>query len=313
MPKLRTLVARSLAPVALAIGAVLPGASVAHAQVDYRNIDSGRPVRIGDATPTAFQSIELNIANGRVDRLSLGRYRLQLEPRITYGVLPRTEISLRSPIFFNELAARPRAGVAGVGVGAEHQLLIETLRVPSLAIASEWFVPTGPAALPATYSVKGMMTRTFAFGRIHFNGSYGTYSVRTPVGFEKIIPPIHGACSMTPTDGDMAIRFLCMPSTNASLAASVAASGATSTHDRWLFGMAVDKSLPVRSLLLMVDVFGQKFRSIGRPVDWTGEIGLRAQLTRTIVLDAAIGRLFTGESKASFLTLGTTLSRPLPR
>lgn len=307
MPKIFRVMTSSVAPALLLVGALLPGARAAQAQVDYRNIDSGRPVRIGDATPTARKSLELNLGNGRVEQLSQGRYRLQLEPRVTYGLLPRTEVSVRSPIFFNERALRPRAGVAGVGVGFEHQLRIESLHLPSVALGSELFVPAGPAALPPTYSVRGMMTRSFPVGRIHFNGAYGTFNVRTPVGFEKIIPPIHGACSVAPTELAMTVRFACMPSS----LLSAAVPGATRTHDRWLFGMAVDKALPLRSTLLMADVFGQKYRSIGRPVDWTGEVGMRTQISRSIVIDAAIGRLFTGESRATFLTFGTTLSRAL--
>ena len=311
MPTLRTVMAPSVFPALMVLGAVFSGARAAHAQVDYRNIDSGRPVRIGDATPTARRSLELNLGNGRVEQLSLGRYRLQLEPRVTYGLLPRTEVSVRSPIFFNERAQRPRAGVAGVGVGFEHQLRIESLHLPSVAVGSELFVPTGPLALPPTYSVRAMMTRSFPVGRIHFNGAYGIFNVRTPAGFEKIIPPIHGACSVAPTELAMTVRFACTPSSLLAATAATAAPGATRTHDRWLFGMAVDKSLPLRSTLLMADFFGQKYRSIGRPVDWTGEVGIRTQLSRSIVLDAAIGRLFTGESRATFLTFGTTLSRAL--
>lgn len=307
MPKTHPPRLSSVLPVLMVLGAVFPGARAAQAQVDYRNIDSGRPVRIGDATPTARRSLEVNLGNGRVQQLSQGRYRLQLEPRVTYGLLPRTEVSLRSPIFFNERALRPRAGVAGVGVGFEHQLRIESLHLPALAVGSELFVPTGPQALPPTYSVRGMMTRSFPVGRIHFNGAYGNFNVRTPVGFEKILPPIHGACSVAPTELAMTVRFACTPSS----LLSAAVPGATQAHDRWLFGMAVDKSLPLRSTLLMADVFGQKYRSIGRPVDWTGEVGIRTQISRSIVLDAALGRLFTGESRGTFLTFGTTISRAL--
>ena len=307
MPKIHTAWSSSVVPALMVLGTLLAGARAAHAQVDYRNIDSGRPVRISDATPTARKSLELNLGNGRVEQLSQGRYRLQLEPRVTYGLLPRTELSVRSPIFFNERALRPRAGVAGVGVGVEHQLRIESLHVPSFAVASELFVPTGPMALPPTYSMRGMMTRSFPVGRIHFNGAYGTFNVRTPVGFEKILPPIHGACSVAPTELAMTVRFACVPSSML----SAAVPGATRSRDRWLFGVAVDKALPLRSTLLMADVFGQKYRSIGRPVDWTGEVGIRTQISRSIVLDVALGRLFTGECRASLLTFGTTLSRAL--
>ena len=177
----------------------------------------------------------------------------------------------------------------------------------ALSLFAKVTVERSPMALPPTYSVRGMMTRSFPVGRIHFNGAYGTFNVRTPVGFEKIIPPIHGACSVAPTELAMTVRFACTPSS----LLSAAVPGATQTHDRWLFGMAVDKSLPLRSTLLMADVFGQKYRSIGRPVDWTGEVGIRTQISRSIVLDAALGRLFTGESRSTFLTFGTTISRAL--
>ena len=37
------------------------GTGIAHSQTDYRNTDSGRPVRIGDAVPTARRSLELGL------------------------------------------------------------------------------------------------------------------------------------------------------------------------------------------------------------------------------------------------------------
>ena len=68
MPKLHTVLSPSVLPALLILGAMLPGARSIQAQVDYRNIDSGRPVRIGDATPTARKSLELNLGNGRVEQ-----------------------------------------------------------------------------------------------------------------------------------------------------------------------------------------------------------------------------------------------------
>ena len=311
-----------------AVAAAWFGPRAADAQVDYRNVDSGRPLRISDATPTARRSLEVSVGNGRLDKLSLNRYRLQLEPRVSYGLLPRTEISVRSPVFFNERAARPRSGVGGVGIGTEHQLVVESQHVPAIALAAEYFVPTGPAALPSTYAVKALLTRSSRAGRLHLNGSYGTYTVRVPVGFEKIIPPIHGACNVIGAGGDLPLRLLCAPapltvaapgasaSTSASTSASASGSVALATpliatHDRWIAGAAIDHTFPLHAIMLVADVFAQKYRSIGRAADWTAEAGLRAQLTRSIVLDAAVGRLFTGESRASFLTVGTTVSRPL--
>jgi hypothetical protein len=277
--------------------------------VDYRNTDSGRPVRISDAVPTARRSLELSFGNGRVDRLSEGRYRLQLEPRVAYGILPRTEISLRSPIYFNERAYAPRSGVGGIGVGAESQLKLETVGGPAIAVGGELFIPTGPEALPPTYSARALLTRTFPFGRLHFNAGVGNFAVRTAPDGGQIIPPIHGACDVARTSENRDLRLLCMPSSSA-LQQQESDSMGTRKYARWIMGMAADKTFPLRSLMLVGDVFAQKYESIGRPIDWTAEVGFRSQLTHTIVLDAAIGRLFTGESRASFVMIGTTLSCP---
>lgn len=292
---------------------VCAASSAAGAQIDYRNIDSGRPVRIGDATPTELKSLELSLATARVDKLSLGRYRLQLEPRIAYGILPRTEFSMRAPVYFYERSLSPRAGVGGLGVGGEHQLNIESLSFPSVAIAGELFVPMGPAALRNSYSIKGLATRTLPAMRLHLNASYGSFSFRRPLAGERIIPPIHGPCVFqTPDDAFGGVRAACSAAPAAPSAAGGAAElGPIVTRGQWVAGLAVDKSLPLRSMLLIADVFAQKYEGIGRPVDWTAEIGGRTQLNRGVVVDAAIGRLFTGESKAWFLNVGTTLSRPL--
>ncbi|HVF38957.1 MAG TPA: hypothetical protein VM939_03580 [Gemmatimonadaceae bacterium] len=292
-------------------GVLMP--DMAAGQTDYRNIDSGRPVRIGDAVPTERNSLELNLTTARVDRLTLGRYRLQLEPRLAYGILPRTEISLRAPVYFYERSLSPRAGVAGLGLGGEHQLNMETLRIPALAIGTEVFFPMGPAATKTAYSVKGLLTKTARFGRVHINGTYGSYSIRIPPADEPILPPLHGPCTyMVPTSGPT-VRFLCSVPQSAVVNASNSsgAVGEIRTRGQWNAGIAFDKSFALRSLLLVADVYSQKYEGLDRPLDWTAEFGARKQLTRMIVIDGAVGRLFTGESRSWFATFGTTLSKPL--
>ena len=152
--------------------------------------------------------------------------------------------------------------------------------------------------------------------RVHANVSYGTYVINVPVGFEKIIPPIHGPCNVIPEDGIGALRLLCMgPSTelggSATGAAPAGVQSATFKHDRWMGGVAIDKTLALHSIMFVADVYGLKYRSIGRPTDWTAEFGARHQVTNSLVLDAAVGRLFTGESRSTFLVLGTTFSRAM--
>src|SRR4051794_10819063 len=138
-----------------------------YAQNEYRNLEAGRPVRISDATPTERYALDLDLTTFRLERLSLGRYRLQYEPRVAYGIAPRTEISLRLPSFYRERSISPRGGIAGVGIGGEYQLAMERTWIPALALSAEGFIPTGPNAIQTSYSVKGLLSKSFTPGRIH--------------------------------------------------------------------------------------------------------------------------------------------------
>src|SRR5438067_172417 len=126
----------------------------ARAQASYRNLDAGFPVRVEDATVTERYALDLDFLNFRYDELSNLRKRFQYEPELSYGVLPRTEIWTRIPMYYRESTAVPRRGIAGVGVGAMYQFTIETQHLPALALATEVFRPTGPNALPTSYSLK---------------------------------------------------------------------------------------------------------------------------------------------------------------
>ena len=180
-----------LAPCALVVFL----AASAQAQSEYRNLEAGRPIRMSDATPTERYALDLDLTTFRVERLSLGRYRLQYEPRIAYGILPRTEISLRMPSYYRERSISPRGGVAGVGIGGEYQVVTEGMNVPAIGLSAEAFVPTGPNALRTSYSLKGLLTRSFTPGRLHLNASYGTFAVRQSAGGGTLAPPIiDGPC-----------------------------------------------------------------------------------------------------------------------
>src|ERR1044071_5516264 len=111
----------------------------AGAQASYRNLDAGFPVRVEDATVTERYALDLDFLNFRYDELSDLRTRFQYEPRVSYGILPRTEMWVRVPVFYREKSLSPRGGVAGVGVGAMYHLNLETQPLPAVALASEFF------------------------------------------------------------------------------------------------------------------------------------------------------------------------------
>lgn len=291
----------------------LTGSVPAVAQSEYRNMEGGRPVRVSDASPTELHGLDLDLTTVRIDKLSFGRYRIQLEPRLSYGILPRTDISIRTLGFYREPSAIPRGTVAGVGVGAEYQLKMETQRSPAIALAAEVWAPTGPNASVPAYSLKGLATRSFTFGRVHLNGGYGTYSIKippAPAGGTLVPPIVDGPCMMSPSDGGLSPRAFCSASVEMTSSAAQAAElkPGTNTGAHWLWGAAIDHAFPLQSLLVIGDVFSEGFEGLGRRNDWTAEVGARKQLTTRLVTDLSVGRHFKGVSLSWFATFGTTLS-----
>jgi hypothetical protein len=300
---------RPLCCIALAVF-IMSG--TARAQDEYRNLESGRPVRVSDAIPTERYALDLDLTTVRVERLSLGRYRMTYEPRIAYGIFPRTELSLRMPTFFRERSIVPRRGVAGLGIGTEVQLVQEGLHLPALGVSAEAFVPTGPNSLKTSYSLKGLLTRSFTAGRIHLNGSYGTFAVRAaPTGGIVAPPVIDGPCTFQAPESGITLQAMCGSATyQQSVAASQAEETGIITKYRWNAGLGVDKAFPIRAVLIAADVFVDKYNGIDRDAEWIAEGGIRKQLNPLMVADATFGRRFTGISKAWFIAAGTTFTLP---
>ena len=84
--------------------------------------------------------------------------------------------------------------------------------------------------------------------------------------------------------------------------------GTVYDRNHWLIGMAADKTFPLQSLLIVGDIFAERFEGLNRAVDWTAELGVRHQMTPWLVVDAAIGRHYSGTGLSSFITFGTTVS-----
>ena len=299
----------------------------ARAQGEYRNLDSGFPVRVEDATVTERYALDFDLANLRFDALSGDRKRFQLEPQLSYGILPSTEMWLRVVGYFREPQITPRKGIGGVGVGAMYQWAFESLHLPAAAFASEVFFPTGPGALPPAYSFKTLFTRSLSGSRIHLNAAIASYSIRAsaanclalPGGSvcggqgNPPLPPFDGPCTVGSPRESIPISTLCSGSTLADNenAFALAAPGRTVTHGHWTVGLAADKAIPLRSIVFVADAFAERFEGIGRKTDMTAEFGARKQVSPGVVLVGAVGRHFKGVNQSSFLVLGATYSTAL--
>jgi hypothetical protein len=72
---------------------------------------------------------------------------------------------------------------------------------------------------------------------------------------------------------------------------------------RWMAGVAVDRAFPLRSILLIADVFAEQPLVDGAELAWTAEAGFRYQTSPQFNIDFGMGRRFTGD-RGWFLTFG---------
>jgi hypothetical protein len=73
---------------------------------------------------------------------------------------------------------------------------------------------------------------------------------------------------------------------------------------RWMAGIAVDRTFPFKSTLLIGDVFAEKPLGTGADLAWTAEAGLRYQTSPQFNVDVGVGRRFAGEDEGWFVTFG---------
>ncbi|MDR0787722.1 MAG: hypothetical protein LBG44_07635 [Gemmatimonadota bacterium] len=252
------------------MGITLAAPTVGQGQTDYYNTGSGRPIRVEDAHPVERFALEIGFAPLSIERSSGGLWRTTVEPGIAYGILPRTDFEISVPLVLRGGAGREnRGGLAGLDLGFLHNLNTETLRAPAFAITGGMLLPVGDEA-PEDFlsSIGGIVTRSFLPGRLHLNANY-TFALNA------------GAAGLRELSGE---------------------------HSRWFVGAGVDHAFPLRSMMLVGDVFVERLlrpeSAPELPLRWTAETGVRYQLDPHFTLDTGVGRRLNGEDQAWFFTAG---------
>jgi hypothetical protein len=326
---------------ALCLTAALLIARPASAQA-YYNLESGRPVRVGDAVPTARGTVDLELFPLRFEQFEGGARRLRSDPKLTLGVAPLTEIDIRLPmlaVYPGTPGARTSAGLGGLAVGALRALTIETGPVPAVALGGEFVIPVGNlAASVGSYSGNLFVTKTFALMRIHLNASAGTWSIRATPSSSNITPcptavppgtvvppgctitqPIvpDVPCDRTPTEG---LQLACLPRSvaigggEATRAAAVAADTAVRlSGSRFMAGIGVDHAFALSSTLVTADFVVERFVDLYDSNAFTAELGLRHQVTPQLVFDAGVGQRFGGAPGSTSVTLAFSYEIPVNR
>ena len=257
----------------LALGTAIPSGSAA--QTDYYNTDRNRPIRIEDAYPTERYAFDAHLAPLRLERSAGGVYTWGVDPEIAYGVLPRTQLEVGLPLVYSDAGTSRQFGVSGLDVSLLHNLNVETGRVPAIGIRASVLAPVGSLAPDRAYpSLQGMLTRTYRWARFHVNGEY-TFG-KSPESGEG------GASTLT--------------------TAAIESGG--SELSRWLAGAAIDRTFPLRSLLLTGEVYARQPIEVEQDVEWNAGAGLRYQASPNVALDGGIGKRLTGSDRSWFVTFG---------
>ena len=243
------------------------------AQTDFYNTDAGRPVRIEDAYAIERRAVELQMAPFRLERSRGGSYRWGIEPEIAVGLLPRTQLEIGFPLAHVEgVAGRRTTALAGIEASVLYNLNAET-RLPALAVVADVILPAGSMGPDKAYpSFKAIATKTFPWARFHVNGQV--------------------------TMGDA-------PVTSGSTAP-------TAELTRWLAGVAVDRPLPLRSLLLTAELVTSQPINAAEQQAWDVAGGARYQLSPRLAVDGGGGYRLSGNDAGWFLTAGAAVSLGLP-
>lgn len=246
------------------------------AQTDYYNTDAGRPLTVEDAYPTERYAFELQLAPLRLERTAGGIYQWGVEPEIAYGIFPRTHLEIGAPLSYVDTGeGRRRSGLAGVEVSMLHNLNVETRTLPALGLVGEVLLPVGAFGPDKAFvSAKGIATRTLTWARFHVNGQY-------TFGNDDAEPS-------TVPDGPADER----------------AGPGTVELSRWMTGLAVDRTFPLKAMLIGAEVFARKPLTDGEDVQWNTAVGIRYQLTPYFNIDGGLGKQLSGNDRSWFATFG---------
>ena len=273
-------------PVATALVVALAATAPLRAQTDYYNTDLGRPLQIEDYLALERYGFELQAAPLRVERARGGVYNWGVEPELAYGILPRTQLEVGLPFAYVDagpLGGRA-SGLAGIDVSVLHQLNAETA-IPGLAVVGEALLPAGGLGPDRAYaSAKAIATRTLSWARFHANAQY-TFGARLPGDAETADGGTRGSDEL----GAGAVEL-----------------------SRWTAGLAADRTLPLRSLLLAGELYARQPLRRGEDVEVASTVGVRYQQSPRWALDGGVGRRLTGDDQGWYATFGTAYAFGLP-
>ena len=154
----------------LALGGL--AAPVAVAQIDYRNLDDDRPVRVEDAYPTERYAFELLIPYSLEHERGGGTIHASLL-ELEYGAFRNAHVGIKTPVAVRRDAGTTTSALAGLRVFGLYNFNTESRVFPAFALRADATFPVGGLGGSETnVAVKAIATRSFGANRIHLNAAY---------------------------------------------------------------------------------------------------------------------------------------------
>jgi hypothetical protein len=81
---------------------------------------------------------------------------------------------------------------------------------------------------------------------------------------------------------------------------------------RWWGGLSIDKTFPLRSLLVSAEAYADQAVIDDADIVWHTGVGARYQFTPRVALDGGVGRRLTGEDREWHVTIGWAYALGIP-
>lgn len=153
-----------------AVIALAAGPTALAAQIDYRNLDDDRPLRMEDAYPVERYAFEF-LAPYAFERERGGATIHSWVFELEYGILRNAQIGLKAPLATVRAGGSTTTGLSGLRAFALYNFNTEGPLLPAIALRADAVFPLGSLGGDETrFAIKGILTRSWGRSRLHLNG-----------------------------------------------------------------------------------------------------------------------------------------------
>jgi hypothetical protein len=148
-------------------------------QIDYRNLDHGRPVAVEDAYVIEHYAFEFSLPYA-LERAG-GSTAHAISPELSWGVLNNAQLGVELPLVNTTARGTRRTDLAGVHVAGLYTLFTQSPTLPGLALRADLTLPAGRFGGDAARGALSLLaTHAIGASRVHLNAGIGAGDAAGP-------------------------------------------------------------------------------------------------------------------------------------